>query len=164
MTTYPHTTFSDARAIARELRSKTATVPSAMRREKSMREMLCGLFASQLRMLSQSRGAMCAVETNVQSAIIDAAIRAFAPNEFNTRAHAANAAILRAQEELRKISAEILKSAGLTDQQARVEYALDNGATIIRLVSLVAPASMPRKTSVDATTRTIATPRTSPRT
>jgi hypothetical protein len=154
---YPHTTLSDARAIARELRTKTATIPPAMRREKSMRAMLCGLFAGQLRMLSQSRAAMHNVETNVQSAVIDAAIKAYTPNEFSERAHKANAALLRAQEELRQTSAEILKAAGLTDQQARVEYSIADGATVIRLVSLIAPASMPRKTSVDATTtRTIA--------
>ena len=150
---YPHTTLKDARAIARELRAKTATIPQGMRREKSIRAMLCGLFASQLRMLSQARGAMCAVEQNVGAAIVEAAIKAFSPNEFNTRAHAANAALLRAQEELRQTSVAILASAGLTDEQARVEYALDNGETIIRLVSLIAPASMPRKTSVDATTQ-----------
>jgi hypothetical protein len=154
MNTYAHTTLKDARAIARELRAKTLTIPQGMRREKSMRAMLCGLFAGQMRMLSQSRAAMHNVETNVQSAVIEAAIKAFTPNAFCERAHAANAALLRAQEELRQTSAEILKAAGLTDQQARVEYSIDDGETIIRLVSLIAPATMPRKTSVDATTTT----------
>jgi hypothetical protein len=154
MNTYQHTTLRDARAIARELRAKTATIPPAMRREKSMRAMLSGLFAGQLRMLSQSRAAMIAVDANVQSAIIDAAIKAYTPNEFSERAHKANAALLRAQEELRQTSAAILKAAGLTEEQARVEYSIADGATVIRLVSLIAPATMPRKTSVDATTTT----------
>ena len=154
MNTYQYTTLRDARAIARELRAKTATIPPAMRREKSMRAMLSGLFAGQMRMLSQSRSAMLNVETNVNAAIIDAAIKAFTPNEFSERAHKANAALLRAQEELRQTSAAILKSAGLTEEQAKVEYSLNDGETIIRLVSLIAPASMPRKTSVDATTTT----------